>query len=438
MIILENLRNILWGTPTIILLVGVGVYFTVTSGFMQICKFNIVMKHTLFGCFKKDETSGVSSLQAVTTALAGTMGTGNIAGIATALIAGGPGAVFWMWVSSFFGMMTKYAEVYLAVKYRKHRHKNSYYGGPMLYLENGLGSKTFACIFAICCAVASLGIGNATQIHSAAAALETSFDIPPITTGVIAAFITGLVIMGGINRIGKVTEKVIPYISIFYIAGGAIVLFINRQYIFDSIQLIFRSAFTPSAGFGGVGGYTVATAMRTGVARGVFSNEAGLGSSPMAHASAATNSPETQGYFGIFEVFVDTIVVCTFTALILLSNPTMLNSGLDGAALTTAVFTAALGNIGGYIVSISLAIFSVATLFCWAYYGECAVSYLTNHCNWLVLLYRLMFILVIVIAPTINLAVIWVSADIFNSLMVIPNLLALVFLAKEVRYHKKR
>ena len=432
--ILISVRDVLWGPFSIILLVGTGVWFTIGTGFLQIKNFPQIWKTTVVGLFKKNGggKDGISPFQAVSTALAGTMGTGNIAGIATALVAGGPGAVFWMWVSSFFGMMTKYAEVSLAVKYRKRKGDGSYYGGPMVYIKEGLGNRWLASVFAFCCVLASLGIGNATQIHSAAASLHTTFRVPLFFTGLLGAILTAMVIMGGIKRIGKVAESVIPLISIFYIIGGSAVLWVNRANLLPAFDLILGCAVAPQAVLGGVGGYTMSAAMRTGVSRGVFSNEAGLGSAPIAHASANASSPKEQGYWGIFEVFVDTIVVCTFTALIILSVPQLWQSGLNGAELTTTAFTLALGHSGGWIVSLSLALFSLATLFCWAYYGERGVSHLTNGSGGAILLYRVVFVVVVAVAPMVELELVWIISDILNGLMAIPNMIALVFLSSEV------
>lgn len=423
----------IWGPGTILLVVGTGVWFTVGTRFLQLRRLPRIIGVTLGSLFKPPKTKGgITPFQAMSTALAGTMGTGNIAGIATAIVAGGPGAIFWMWVSAFFGMMTKYAEVVLAVKYRRREPGVGYGGGPMAYIEDGLGRPLLSAFFSVCCVLASFGIGNATQVHSAAAALRGSFGIPAAVTGVVAAVLTGLVIMGGIKRIGRVAESAIPLVSLFYLAGGALVLWMNRGEIPAAFALIFRSAFSPVAAVGGVGGYGVMTALRTGVARGIFSNEAGLGSAPIAHASADTDSPARQGCFGIFEVFADTLLVCTFTALIILTSGNLWMSGADGAALTAAAFSGCLGRAGEWIVSLSLACFALATLFCWGYYGERGIASLTGNRRGAILLYRVVFVVVALLSPMLELGLVWSVADLLNGLMAIPNIFAILTLSGEV------
>lgn len=426
--------QLVWGPGTILLVVGTGVWFTVGTHFLQLRCLPQIIRITLGGLRKpRDRTrGGVTPFQAMSTALAGTMGTGNIAGIATAIVAGGPGAIFWMWVSAFFGMMTKYAEVVLAVQYRRREKGGGFGGGPMAYIEDGLGRPLLSSFFSVCCVLASFGIGNATQVHSAAAALHGSFGIPTTVTGTVAAVLTGLVIMGGIKRIGRVAESAIPLVSLFYLAGGAVVLWMNRGEIPAAFALIFRCAFTPMAAMGGVGGYGIMTAIRTGVARGIFSNEAGLGSAPIAHACADADSPARQGCFGIFEVFADTLLVCTFTALIILTSGDLWLTGADGAALTSAAFYSCLGRAGEWIVSLSLACFALATLFCWGYYGERGIASLTGGRRGFILLYRVVFVAVALLSPMMDLALVWNAADLLNGLMAIPNIFAILTLSGEV------
>ncbi len=434
-----TVRDLLWDNILIVMLMGCGVYITIKSHFLQIRKAPAISKTVIKSLFATGKGScSVTSFQAVSTALAGTMGTGNIAGIATAIVAGGPGAVFWMWVSAFFGMAIKYTEVALAVKYRKQRADGTYYGGPMVYIREGLGSTGLAMAFSVCCIFASFGVGNATQIHSAAAALESTFSVHPLTTGLVAAIVTGFVLIGGMKRIGRVAESVIPLLCVLYILGGSAVLYINRDYVVSAFVLIFDYAFSADAFLGGVGGYTFTKALRIGVARGVFSNEAGLGSAPIAHACADAKTPAQQGFFGVFEVFIDTIVVCTFTAIIILSTPQLWQSGLDGAKLTTFSFQLALGDIGAFIVAVSLALFSIATLFSWGYYGERAVAYISGGKNFYVLIYRLVFVLVAAISPLLKLETVWVTSDILNGLMALPNMIAVLALYKEVLVKSKK
>lgn len=433
--LLTRLGELLWGPGSIIFVLGTGLWFSAICGFPQVTRLGLVWRETVGSLFAPREHSkrGITPWQAVSTALAGTMGTGNIAGIATALVAGGPGAIFWMWVSALAGMMTKYAEVALAVKYRRREPSGSYSGGPMAYIEDGLGKRGLSVVFSVCCVLASFGIGNATQVHSAAAALAGSFGVPTLVTGVCFAIVTAVVIMGGIGRIGKVAESAIPLVSLFYLAGGGVVLWCNRAAIPHALWQIVSCALSPAAVGGGVGGYTVMTAMRVGVSRGIFSNEAGLGSAPIAHASADAKSPNAQGCWGIFEVFADTIVICTFTALILLTSDSLWQSGLDGSALTAAAFGSVIGRAGEWIVSISLACYALATLFCWGYYGERGVVSLVGNKRILVTLYRMVFVAVVAIAPTLELGLVWSCADLLNALMAIPNLVAILSLSGEVR-----
>lgn len=431
--------ELLWGPGTILLVVGTGVWFSVGTRFFQLRCLPRICRETVGSLLRKGgATGGVTPFQAVATALAGTMGTGNIAGVATAIVAGGPGAIFWMWVSALFGMMTKYAEVVLAVQYRRREPNGTFSGGPMAYIEDGLGRPLLSFFFSACCVLASFGIGNATQVHSAAAALQGSFGIAPLVTGAVAAILTALVLMGGIKRIGRVAESTIPLVSLFYLAGGGLVLWINRASIPAAFGMIFSSAFTPMAAAGGVGGYSVMTALRVGVARGIFSNEAGLGSAPMAHACANTKSPAAQGCWGIFEVFADTLLVCTFTAMIVLTSGGLWRSGADGSALTAAAFRMGLGQAGEWIVALSLACFALATLFCWGYYGERGVVALTGGSRGWVLVYRLVFVAVALLSPTLDLALVWNASDLLNGLMALPNIFAILSLSGEVFALTKR
>ena len=394
-----------------------------------------MLQATLRSFFRRrsGKEEGITPFQAVSTALAGTLGTGNIAGVATAIVAGGPGAVFWMWCSALLGMATKYAEVLLAVEYRIRDREGRWQGGPMEYLARGLGMPWLAGIFCLFCALASFGIGNATQVGAVAQTMAQDFGLPPFLTGCALALLAGLVMMGGLRRIGAFTAAFVPLMALLYLGTGALVLVKNAAAIPDALSLIFRCAFTPQAAAGGAAGYTVRQAVHFGVARGVFTNEAGLGSAPIAHAGAAARGPVEQGCWGILEVFVDTILMCGFTALIILSGGELWRSGLDGAALTSAVFTAALGPLGGRVVSLSILLFAFSTVLGWGYYGERAIAWLTGERRWTVTLYRLCYLLVMVLAAPARLTLVWSLSDLLNGAMMVPNLIGVMALWRVVR-----
>jgi alanine or glycine:cation symporter, AGCS family len=425
------LNGIVWGPPMLILIVGTGVFLTVRTNFLQVGKFGFAMKETLFKLFSKEEVStegDITPFQALSTALAATIGTGNIAGVATAIAIGGPGAVFWMWISAFFGMATKFAEVVLAIRYREKNELGNWVGGPMYYIVSGLGKnwKWLAVVFSAFGALAAFGIGNMVQANSVAAALEATFNVPPLVSGIVLAIAAGAVILGGLQRIAKVTEKIVPFMAVFYIIGAAIILLLHLPQIPGAFALIFQHAFTPKAGVGGFAGATVMMAMRFGVARGVFSNEAGLGSAPIAHAAARTDHPVRQGLWGVFEVFADTIVICSMTALVIIATGVW-DSGVTGAALTTAAFNDGLPGPGGIIVAVGILFFAFSTLLSWAYYGEkCAEFILGSGFN---KIYRIIWLPLIVLGAIGSLTLIWDVADTLNGLMAIPNLIALLGLS---------
>ncbi len=419
----------------VFLLVGAGLWLSVASGFLPLRRPGQVLQATLGSFFRRrsGKEEGITPFQAVSTALAGTLGTGNIAGVATAIVAGGPGAVFWMWCSALLGMATKYAEVLLAVEYRIRDREGRWQGGPMEYLARGLGMPWLAGIFCLFCALASFGIGNATQVGAVAQTMAQDFGLPPFLTGCALALLAGLVMMGGLRRIGAFTAAFVPLMALLYLGTGALVLVKNAAAIPDALSLIFRCAFTPQAAAGGAAGYTVRQAVHFGVARGVFTNEAGLGSAPIAHAGAAARGPVEQGCWGILEVFVDTILMCGFTALIILSGGELWRSGLDGAALTSAVFTAALGPLGGRVVSLSILLFAFSTVLWWGYYGERAIAWLTGERRWTVTLYRLCYLLVMVLAAPARLTLVWSLSDLLNGAMMVPNLIGVMALWRVVR-----
>ena len=425
-------NNIVWGPPILVLIVGVGLYLSVKTGFFSITKLGYTLKNTLLKMFSKEQKGEgeVTAFQAVATALAATVGTGNVAGVATAIALGGPGAIFWMWLAAILGMTTKFAEVVLAVNFREKTEDGRYVGGPMYYIEKGLGKswKWLAVLFAFFGALASFGIGNMTQANSVALAVEGSFKIPPLATGIVLAVLTGLVIVGGIKRIGAITEKLVPFMAAIYIAGGLFILLSNVGAIPGAFAIIFKEAFTGTAAVGGFAGATMARAIRYGIARGVFTNEAGLGSAPIAHAAATTDHPVRQGLWGIFEVFADTIVICSITALAIITTGAW-ESGESGAVLTTLAFNTAIPG-GGIIVTIGLVLFAYSTILGWAYYGERCLEYLAGTKP--ILAYRLIWVVFIVIGAVGGLEFIWSLADTLNGLMAIPNLIGVLFLSGTV------
>ncbi|WFA07861.1 sodium:alanine symporter family protein [Tissierella sp. Yu-01] len=411
----------------ILILLGSGIYLTIGTKFFSLTKLNYIVKHTFNNMFSK-KTSGVGDVtpfQAVSTALAATVGTGNISGVATAITIGGPGAIFWMWIAAVFGMTTKYSEVLLAIYYRKRTKDGRYVGGPMYYIENGLKMKWLACIFALCASIASFGIGNMVQSNSVADSLNATFNINPITTGIILSLATTLVIIGGIKRIGSFAEIFVPFMAALYIIGGLVILSINVNMIPKIITLIFDHALSGHAAVGGFTGATVMHSIKIGVARGVFTNEAGLGSAPIAHAAAITDNPVQQGLWGIFEVLVDTIIICSITAFVILVSG-LWNSGLTGAGLTTAAFETLLPN-SGFIVSIGSLFFAFASIIGWEYYGERCIEYLFGHK--VILPYRILWSLMLIVGAISDLTEIWLLSDVLNGLMAIPNLIGVIFLS---------
>ena len=432
---LNKLNEIVWGIPMLILLVGMGIFLSIRLKFFQIIKFKLIIKETLMKIIKnilkpdkrKRGEGGITPFQALSTALAGTIGVGNIAGVATAIFIGGPGAVFWMWVSAFFGMMTKYSEVVLAVKYREKNKNGEYIGGPMLYIKKGLNSKFLANVFAFCAVLASFGMGNMTQANSISAALKTGFNIPQEVTGVIVALLVGIVIIGGIKRVASVTEKIVPFMSIFYILGAVIVIAANYQEIPKSFSLIFGEAFKFKAVSGGILGSVMIKAMYAGIARGVFSNEAGLGSSSIAHAAAITDHPARQGLWGAFEVFLDTLVVCTITALAIITTGVWRSGELNGVDLSVSAFYSVLGDYGVWFLALSILLFAFATIIGWSYYGEKCIEFLFS--EKMLTPYKFIFVIFVFIGSVLELNTVWKISDTFNGLMAIPNLIALLFLS---------
>lgn len=427
--VLKNIDGIVWGPPLLILLVGTGIYFTFKLNFIQMFKLPLAIKYLFLNDDDKSDNEAkgeVSSFAALCTALSATIGTGNIVGVATAIATGGPGALFWMWVAAFFGMATKYAEGVLAIKYREVDENGEMSGGPMYYIEKGVGNKFLANMFAFFgIAVALLGIGTFGQVNSISKAALISFNIPIWFTAIIITILVTLVTLGGIKRISNVAEKIVPTMAILYIIGALLVLICNFKAIPSAITLIIKSAFNPSAALGGTTGITISLAIQMGIGRGVFSNEAGLGSAPIAAAAAKTKYPVKQGLISMTGTFIDTIIICTMTGLAIVLTGSF-NSGLEGAAMTTFAFENGLpfAIIGKYIVNIGLIFFAFTTIIGWNYYGERCIQYLIGIKG--IKFYKIIFIALVGIGPFLSLNLVFIIADIVNGLMALPNLIGLI------------
>lgn len=435
--------DFLWGPYMLGLFLFTGLFFSLTTGFFQLRHMPLWLRYTFCSLFKKERSQKgtITQFQALSTVLAATVGTGNITGVAAALVSGGPGAIFWMWVSSFLGMMTAYAENVLGILYRYKDKNGNYKGGAMLYMEKGLGSKFFAILFSVFCIFASFGMGNMAQMHSVASALESSFRIPPLITGVVCSILVALILKGGLRRTARVTERLVPFMVLLFFAGCMICLFVNSERIPSALELIIRSAFSARPMAGGVIGYGIMQALRSGVTRGVFSNEAGLGSSVAVHAASSTNEPVIQGMWAIFEVFVDTIVVCTLTALVILTSGIYApfsgcDTALTGVTLTAASFEKGLGPIGSTFISVSIVIFAFATVLGWSCFGEQSAYYLFGTKG--ISIYRIIYIPVTLLGAVGSMELVWNIADTFNALMALPNLITILFLSGTVRRETKR
>ncbi len=435
------LNGIVWGWPCLILLVGTGVYYTIRCGWVQFKWFGYIMKNTIGKIFEKKEAGegAVTPFQAVCTALAATVGTGNIAGVTGAIALGGPGAVFWMWISALFGMCTKFAEVTLAIHFRERNDKGDWVGGPMYYISKGLGKnwKWLGSLFALFGMLAAFGIGNMTQINSIVTSISGTINsFTPINVntanliiGIIVAIFCAIVLIGGLKRIGQVTEKLVPFMAVIYILSALIIFFAHIGNIGNVLRSIFVGAFTPSAVVGGAAGITISAAVKRGVGRGVFSNEAGLGSAPIAHAAADTDSAVRQGCFGVFEVFADTIVICTLTSFAVLMSGTPINFGqAAGADLTIAAFGTTLGRAGGIIISVGLTLFATSTILSWCLYGTRCAEFLFKTTK-IIKPYQVIFCLIIVLGAVTELSLVWDIADTLNGLMALPNLVGLLALS---------
>ncbi|EGF22441.1 AGCS family alanine:sodium (Na+) symporter [Streptococcus sanguinis SK1058] len=434
--ILNRLDSFVWGPPLLILLVGTGIYLSLRLGLLQI--FLLPRAFRLIFVSDEEHQGDVSSFAALCTALAATVGTGNIIGVATAIKTGGPGALFWMWVAAFFGMATKYAEGLLAIKYRRKDAHGAMAGGPMHYILLGMGEKwrPLAIFFAIAgILVALLGIGTFTQVNSITEAMQNTIQLPPAVTASILAILVALVIFSGIQSIARVSTKVVPFMAAIYILGTVTVLAVNLDRLLPTLQLVFSSAFSQTAAVGGFAGATIQMAIQNGVARGVFSNESGLGSAPIAAAAARTKEPVEQGLISMTGTFIDTLIICSLTGLTILITGVW-DGNLNGVSLTQAAFASVFANFGLVLLSVFLVLFAFTTILGWNYYGERCFEFLFGVRY--IRVYRLLFVLMIVLGGFVGLEAVWILADIVNALMALPNLIALLVLSPIVISETKK
>ena len=436
------LNNFIWGLPAMICIIGAGLWLTIRTRAIQVRKFGTAMNNTLGRVFEKKtaKDGSISPFQAVCTALAGTVGTGNIAGVAGAVAIGGPGAVFWMWCSAFLGMCTKFSEVVLAIHFREKNAQGEYIGGPMYYIKNGLGSRWgwLASLYAIFGVMTVFGTGNATQVNTIVSSIDTALttfnlidadqvSVMKLMIGIIIALVVSVVLLGGINRIGQVTEKLVPFMALLYIVLSIGVIVLNVKAVPHVFRMIFEGAFNPSAFTGGLVG-SLFISLKKGVSRGIFSNEAGLGTGSIAHACSDTDDAVQQGYFGIFEVFMDTIVICTLTALVILCSGVPVNYGQDaGAELTISGFISTYGNWVSIFTAISMCCFAFSTIISWGLYGSRCVEFILT--SKAVKPFLVVYSLVSIVGATIDLGLLWDIAETFNGMMAIPNLVALFLLS---------
>ncbi|MBM7636496.1 alanine/glycine:cation symporter family protein [Streptococcus saliviloxodontae] len=424
---LSTLDTFVWGPPLLVLLVGTGIYLSTRLNLLQVVKLPKALK-LIFTSDNAGE-GDISSFAALATALAATVGTGNIVGVATAIKLGGPGALFWMWVAAFFGMATKYAEGVLAIKYRTVDDKGEIAGGPMYYITNGMGQKWkwLAVLFSVFgVMVAIFGSGTFTQVNSITDSLKNSLGLSPQIVSIVLAIIVAIIIFGGIQSISKVSEKIVPFMAIVYILAALTVLLVNWNNLLPSLLLVLKSAFTGQAATGGFAGATIMVAIQSGIARGVFSNESGLGSAPIAAAAAKTEEPVEQGLVSMTGTFIDTIIICTMTGLAIIVTGQW-STDLNGASLTQSAFSTVFGDFGVWALTISLILFAFTTILGWGYYGEKCFEFLFG--TKAIPVYRIIFVAMVGLGGYISLETIWVIADIVNGLMAFPNLIALLFLS---------
>jgi AGCS family alanine or glycine:cation symporter len=430
--LISTLSGWVWGPPMLALLVGTGLYLSVLLKGLQFRALPLAFR--LIFHKEHSQHGDISHFAALMTALAATVGIGNIVGVATAITMGGPGAVFWMWMTGLVGMVTKYSEAVLAVKYREHG-EHGMRGGPMYYLAKGAGMPKLGWLFALFTALATFGIGNMTQANATASIFKATFGIETWVTGVVLMLLTGLVILGGIRSIGRFTSFLVPFMIVGYIATTGVALLMNAPEIPHAFGLIFSHAFSPAAATGGFAGATIAAAMRFGIARGVFSNESGLGSAPIAAAAARTNDPVKQALVSMTQTFIDTLVVCTMTALVILTS-TAWTHGIGPEQLTSASVAETLGKPGEVMVAISTALFAYSTLIGWNYYGEKAIEYLLGAKS--IRIYRIVFICVVIVGAMTKLEFVWNFSDLMNGMMAIPNLIGLLLLSKVIKQETDR
>ena len=449
--------NILWGIPMIVMILATGIFLTIRTRFLQVRKFGVAIDSTIVPMIKSagqnktqdPNAKTVSQFEAFSAAISGTVGTGNMVGVATALISGGPGAIFWMWVSAFFGLVTNFAENVLGLYYRQKDKNGEMCGGPMYYISNGLKVKWLAFIFAACCTLAAVGMGM-VQSNSISGTMQNAFGggsslVVSIVCGAVVVVLTALILVGGIKRIGKVASYIVPFMALLFILMSLIILVINITAVPKAFGLIFANAFSFRSVAGGFLGYVILKGMRFGFARGIFSNEAGLGSSVIAHSASETKEPVKQGLWGILEVFIDTFVVCTLTALALLTVSVKtgvydftdiagnLSNGLSGSTIAPFAFTETFGTFGRIVFSIILPLFAFTTILAWAYYGEKAVQYLFGKKGDVAaLVFKILYVGLLFVGALVKSDFVWALDDTFNAMMALPNLVALIFLSKQI------
>ena len=424
-----SLNQLVWGNYMVFFLLFCGFWLLIRTKFFLITHVSLIIKKTIGSLFHKQTQSGITSFQAVSTALAGTLGVGSIIGVTTALTMGGPGAIFWMCVSAFFGMMSKYGEVVLAIHFREKR-EDGYLGGPMTTLEHGCHLRFLAVLFALLCVFASFGIGNVTPANTIAATIRSYWDIQPWLIGIVLSLIIGIMMIGKAKGIMRFNEIVVPVISVLYFLACCYLIVLHVEQLPSVFQSIFHSAFDGWSVGGGIGGYLTSRVVHYGISRGVFSNEAGMGSSPISHAAVEHVDAVEQGFWGIFEVFFDTIVVCVLTALVILSSGLM-EEGMDGAALTIACFEQGFGKMGGMLFAISILAFAIPSIIGWYYYAAECIRYLFTT-PLALKVYQLIFLILLIAGSCMELGIVWELADTLNGCMAIPNLISLFLLSKTV------
>lgn len=439
--LLDSLNTLLWGRLLLPFMIGIGVFLTVRLDFPQIKKFSRSFRLTVGKLFSTDRNKNrnvLSVWETASTALASTIGTGSIVGIAVAIKAGGPGTLFWMWVSAFFGMAIKYSEIVLAMLYRERSVGVFFWGGPMLYLLKGLGSRFLAAFFAVACLLVSFCMGNSVQANAIATVLKNQYEISPMFTGFVLSIVVGIVVLGGVKRVASINAKIVPFMSLLYIGCCVTVLILNMSSLPRILKSVFQEAFSFSSFFGGTSAYGFYVAIKNGFAKGVFSNEAGLGSAPIAHASSDSSDFEEQGAWGIFEVFFTTIIICTLTGFVILSTDLWWREDINAVALTNRAFGKVFSGFGSSIVSLSTVLFSLSTVLGWAFYGEICLHFLFPRFKLLSVAYRVLYVIVVFLGAVIQLDLVWSISELMNGLMAIPNLIGIVLLSGKIQAVSKK